>query len=714
MIVKRKFFIPLYIFIFLFIVVLQAQDNPHAEIMNLQGEVILNHDHQLSPAAKGDKLYDGDMVLTKENSFAIVKFSDNGAISKVFSNSTLTINMGQREQSFMKTLTLDVGKIWSEVTTGKGDYYVQTPTSVAAVKGTGFMTDVDAQTGFTTLQVFEGTVEFSNEFGKIEVPAGNQGFSNGIDPPSSQVMENVQAPESLMEPTLPEETKPEPPKQEYQPQEKPEVDLQSVDEPEEETKEDKPKTSKKAILPGALGIGTVTFNGVTYTRIRLMPEIPIWKFKLGLDLDVLIDGEGNIRSEDWDNFNAYLNKIMYLEFANRQDPLYFRLGAFPSVKFGHGLIMRDYTNMLDYPATKQLGAEVAVNTKTFGLGIDVFCPNVDEHNIFAARVKGVPFGATEIPFLNNMEVGMTAVTDFNELGALEDSDNDGYPDTFDDYPNDPHYWADTDGDGWPDPANIDSVGSATIDIDADNNNQLDTNQGWDNLSDYLKNVYKLGKEESVTIIGIDYTLPLINTEFFRLYNYAEMAHIIDYGTGIVFPGFGAKFLIFDASVDYRIFGEDFEPNFFDYLYDNERAIVVGDSVVTKRSTLKGISKSKGWRGQLTSHLFDIVDLTVAYEDIHGKDYDMGKSILGEARLKKTFIPGLGYAYARYSQTQVEKFTTWKSPNAVIEAQIGYEVTSATLLVWDYKVYYVDLNGDGKIRGDDETQETYSFGVQIKL
>ncbi|MBN2017486.1 MAG: FecR domain-containing protein [Candidatus Cloacimonetes bacterium] len=722
MIAKRKYFVLFFIFTFVTMTVLQAQeDMAHAEIMNLQGEVILNHDHQLAPATKGDKLFDGDMLLTKDNSFAIVKFSDNGAISKVFSNSTLTINMSQREQSFMKTLTLDVGKIWSEVTTGEGDYYIQTPTSVAAVKGTGFMTDVDAQTGFTTLQVFEGTVDFSNEFGRISIPAGNQGFSNGIDPPSFQMMENVQPPESLMEVTIPEETKPETPKQpdqpQEQPQQKPDIEVQPVEEPKEEAKADQPKAPRKSILPGTLGIGTVTIDGVTYTRIRLMPEIPIWKFKLGLDFDILIDGDGNIRKKDWDNFNAYLNKIMYLEFANRRDPFYFRLGAFPSVKFGHGLIMRDYTNMLDYPATKQLGAEIAVNTKPFGLGVDVFCPNVDEHNIFAARVKLNPFVTTGIPFLNNLEFGFTGVTDLNELGGLKDNDEDGYPNIFDDYPDNPHYWADTDSDGWPDPANIDSVGSVTIDIDADNNNELDVNQvipGWDNLADYLKSVYKLGKKESVTIIGADYTLPLINSKLFSLYHYSELAHILDYGTGVIFPGFGAKFLIFDATLDYRMFGDDFEPNFFDYLYDNERAMVVGDSVVTKRSTLKGINKSQGWRGQLVSHIFNILDFTVAYEDIHGKDYNMGKSILGEARLKKTFIPGLDYAYARYSQTQVEKFTTWKSPNAVIEAQIGYEVSPVTLLVWDYKVYYIDLNGDGKISGDDETKKTYSFGVQIKI
>ena len=704
------------LFISLFVVVIiNAQEMDHcAEVMKMQGEVILNHNHQLSPAAEGTMLYDGDMILTKENSLAIIKFSDNGAISKVFSNSTLTINVSQRDQTFMKTLTLDVGQIWSEIVSGKGQYTIQTPTSVAAVKGTTFMTKVDAQTGFTFIEVYKGAVKFSNEFGSIEIPAGNRGFSNGIDSPTLQMIESPKPPESLYHMLVPEET-------DIEEQETPQPEQQPV--PEVEIKEDdatpapeKPTTGtkRKTIFPGSIGIGTVTIDGVTYTRIRLMPELAIWKFKIGFDFDVLIDGDGNIRKEDWNNFNAYLNKIMYLEFANRHDPLYFRLGAFPSLKFGHGLIMRDYTNMLNYPGIKQLGAEIAVNTKTYGLGFDVFCPNLDEHNIFAVRVKGRPLQFLDIPILSNMEFGITAVTDQNELGALKDDDGDKYPNEFDDYPDDPQYWADTDGDGWPDPADSTLLGDPNIDIDADNNNEIDTLQTWDDLYQHLKRVYKLGKKESVTIIGADYTLPLIHSKLLQLYNYGEIAHIIDYGTGVIFPGFGAKFFIFDATLDYRMFGKDFQSNFFNYLYDNERAKVDGDSVVTKRSTLKGINSSQGWRGELVSHLFNIIDISVAYEDMTGKDYDIGKSILGEVRLKKMIIPGLAYAFARYSQSQVEKFTTWKAPNAAIEAELGYEVSPATLLVWHYKEYYIDLDGDGNIGSNDETKKTYSFSVQVRF
>ncbi len=478
------------------------------------------------------------------------------------------------------------------------------------------------------------------------------------------------------------------------------------------TNETKKKSSKASIISCA--IGTVTIDGVTYSQIRLMPEFPIWKFRLGFDLDLLIDGDGKIRKEDWDDFDDYLNKVLYLQFATKKDPFYFRLGGFPKVKYGQGLIMKDYTNMLNYPDKKQLGTEIAVNTKFFDLGFDVFCPNVFEHDILAGRVKAKPLEILDIPIIKDIQFGITAVTDLDQLGGLKDSDDDGYPDKFDDYPDDKNWWADTDGDGWSDPRNQNEVGGDStgfVDLDANNDNIIDTGS-INSLN--LKQAFKLGKKEGITILGFDYTIPLLNSKPLKIYHYGEFAQILDYGNGIIFPGFGSRFLIFDLNLEYRIFGKKFEPNYFNYLYDNERAVIVGDSVVTKESLLNNIKSAQGWRGELTIHLFSFIDLSINYEDIHGADYDMGKTIQGQVDLKKYLIPKLSYAYARYSQSKVENIKTWKSPNSIIEAQFGYELSPSSLLVANYKEYYEDINGDHEIKGDDETITSFTFSVKLKF
>lgn len=66
-------------------------------------------------------------------------------------------------------------------------------------------------------------------------------------------------------------------------------------------------------------IGNVLIDGNYYTQFRLQPEIVIWKFGLGLDIDLLIDSNGNVRKEDWDSWDDALSKLYYFRFASRQD-----------------------------------------------------------------------------------------------------------------------------------------------------------------------------------------------------------------------------------------------------------------------------------------------------------------------------------------------------------------------------------------------------------
>ncbi|MEA3475818.1 MAG: FecR family protein [Candidatus Cloacimonadota bacterium] len=707
--VKIHFFIlSLILVIFTAGSIFAQESDPFAMVLKTKGEVILNHKHRLQPAETGTLIFNGDILSTKDNSLAIVNFSDNGAIIKLFSNSTLTIGL-EKDIGIAKKLNLDSGNLWAKVTHNLGSFSVQTPTAVAAVKGTKFLTSVDPQTGHTTVLVFEGTIELGNEFGIVNIPSGNQGFSNGMEPPVIQPLQYNQIPDEIQEEI---EAKIE--IEEKAPQIEEEIEIPEA--PPEQKKIEKTKAEKKSALPFPMscGIGTVNINGKTYSQIRLMPEFSIWKFKLGLDFNLLIDSNGKLRKENWDSFEDYLNKFLYIQFAKKTDPFYCRFGSFPRVKYGQGLIMKDYTNMLNYPDKKQLGTEIAVNTNIYDLGFEAFCPNVYEADIFAARVKGKPLKNLDIPIIKNIQFGVTAATDLNQLGALKDSDGDDYPDKFDDFPDDDEWWADTDGNGWPDPRDSTDIGSPEVDIDANGDNILDANQDTDSLFQSLKKVYKLGKKEGITALGFDYIIPIINNKLFKLYNYGEFAQIIDYGNGFIFPGFGSHFLIFDLNLEYRIFGKEFEPNYFNYLYDNERTIISGDSVVTKESRLDSIKSSQGWRGELTTHLLNIIDLSVAYEDINGDDYNMGKTILGQVNLKRGLIPRLSYAYARYSQTKVKDLTTWKSPNATIETQIGYELSYNTILVANYKEYYEDLNDDGKIKGDDETITSFSFGVQFKF
>lgn len=708
-------YLALYLFISLGVLPpppLSAQTGePFAVVLNVTGETILNHNNELQPVEIGTVILSNDILITGEDGETTVRFSDNSGMIKILPQSTVELELAHTKDGVSKNLELKSGYIWVQVKPGIGSTSVLTSTAVSTVRGTDFLVWANPENGNTTVYVFDGIVELGNDYGIKNITAGNQGFSDGNEIPHMEELDFRELPPDIQDqlkrgmeieqvtftPQLPMGT--------YPTTAGPETPAEAGEKPAETW----------LPFPLTMEIGAVSINNQLYTQIRFMPEIGIWKFGIGLDLNLLIDGDGNIREEDWEDFEDYLNKIYYLRFATKQDPFYFRIGSFPSMRFGYGLIMRDYTNMLSYPDEKQLGVEIAINTNNpFDLAFDIFSPNIYDLDIFAGRITAKPLTGSGVPIIKNLQLGSTVVTDINQLGGLDDQDSDGYPDQYDDFPENENWWADTDGDGWPDPPDSSSIGHPEVDIDANNDNIPDIEQSFDNLN--LKQVPSIGDKESLTILGFDYMLPLVSTKGFQLYHYSEVAHIINHGWGATFPGFGSHFLIFDLNLEYKIFGQDFEPNYFNRIYDNQRAFVDTSNytITTKESRLQDINKAQGWRADLTSHLFNVVDLSIAYEDIKGEDYRFGKSIYGQLSFTKTFIPRLSYASISYSQTQVEKFSEWKTPTAIIEAGLGYTISPATLLIGSYKEYYDDINGDGKIEGKEETISSFTLGVQISL
>jgi hypothetical protein len=92
-------------------------------------------------------------------------------------------------------------------------------------------------------------------------------------------------------------------------------------------------TSTEGVSMGG-SFGTLMVGDHTYTQIRLMPELVIGKVGIGLDVDILIDEDGNWRKEDWDHFDDYLKKVYYVRYGHRGDPFYGRIGGSPATRWG--------------------------------------------------------------------------------------------------------------------------------------------------------------------------------------------------------------------------------------------------------------------------------------------------------------------------------------------------------------------------------------------
>ncbi len=450
--------------------------------------------------------------------------------------------------------------------------------------------------------------------------------------------------------------------------------------------------------------GSITLNDEIYNKVALAPEFSVWKFALGLNIELLFDKDGNIYKDDWDEAEDYADKVLYLRFAQKGDPFYFLFGNINSYTLGNGLIMKNYTNTLLYPDNRKLGAMVGFNVKNWS--VELFSSDVMENDIMATRVGYSPW--------SRLQIGLSAAADLDQYNGIVDQDGDGYPDIYDDYPSDKDYY-DT---YQKSKSKLKEVWTGTDEAFEEYFKKLVASNNHKTVSQ-LKS--KAGSDKAIYEIGADYTVDIYRGRTLFVQHYGEVAQIVDHGYGFVFPGFIAKFFIFDLNVGFRHYADEFTAPYFGTLYDQNRIKLYesGDSVLvkTKEDELKDAKAANGWQGTLTSDIYGIAELVVSYSSMYydddamkDKNYQGFESVF---KLHSGVVPFISTAYVKYSQeNEPNLFSDWQTENTYIEGKIGVEVSSSTAISWTYTERYKDLDGNGKINGSQETISNVSFGVEM--
>ena len=126
----------------------------------------------------GTILSDGDKIRTGPSGFTAIIFIDDKSTLKVKDNSEVVITGKRTAASISKKINMDEGTIRATVKKQNTDFVIQTPTSVASVKGTDFWLLSDPETGDQIIGI-EGIVGLvNNETGQeIDVSEGMSGLS---------------------------------------------------------------------------------------------------------------------------------------------------------------------------------------------------------------------------------------------------------------------------------------------------------------------------------------------------------------------------------------------------------------------------------------------------------------------------------------------------------------------------------------------------------
>jgi hypothetical protein len=128
----------------------------------------------------GTILSDGDRIITGKNGFAALIYIDDKSMVKITGNTEVIIKGTRSTGSISKKVNIDRGTLRAQVNKQrKGEFVVQSSTSVASVKGTDFWLITDPETGDILIGL-DGLVNLTNLASgeSTDVGAGNTGTSS--------------------------------------------------------------------------------------------------------------------------------------------------------------------------------------------------------------------------------------------------------------------------------------------------------------------------------------------------------------------------------------------------------------------------------------------------------------------------------------------------------------------------------------------------------
>lgn len=128
----------------------------------------------------GTILSDGDRIKTGKDGFVVFIYIDDKSMIKVKENTEIMVKGTRTTGSISKQINIDVGTLRAQVNKQrKGDFIVQSPTSVASVKGTDFWMITNPDVGDILIGL-AGLVNLTNLLSgeSMDVGAGMTGTSS--------------------------------------------------------------------------------------------------------------------------------------------------------------------------------------------------------------------------------------------------------------------------------------------------------------------------------------------------------------------------------------------------------------------------------------------------------------------------------------------------------------------------------------------------------
>jgi len=174
----------------------------------------------------------------------------------------------------------------------------------------------------------------------------------------------------------------------------------------------------------SLGRFLVKINDTSspYFKMGLQPQFYSKQVQLKLDLDGFINVDGGDNLNELNDPFDYLDRLVFFQYNSFDKRFLFQFGQINSITFGHGHLVKGYSNILDYPRTRNSGVYFNYRTDKRNITVDGFISSVRDFQ----RGGGI-IGVHTTIFLSDsfpLTVGGSFVRDFNQFAAVSDFGNE--------------------------------------------------------------------------------------------------------------------------------------------------------------------------------------------------------------------------------------------------------------------------------------------------
>ena len=384
-----------------------------------------------------------------------------------------------------------------------------------------------------------------------------------------------------------------------------------------------------------LGIGVEAFEGKSYQKLSLSPDLSIGKFGVGVDVTLhwlLEDGALVVRKEDWvpeeptfsNVLGLYLGKFKYIRYGFKGDPLYAKFGSIEDGTIGNGFLMGNYANTLFLPERRIFGLSFDLDGSLFQfpiVGLETHVGDLSAFDVFGTRLFFRPFINTEIPILKNLQIGASLAAD-----------------------TDPYRYAGEEEIALAEAAGFEPDSAAAL------------------------------------AFGGDFRQPLLSGPAFSLMLFGDLASIKAKSIGGMLGAGGRIVKVITYGAQIRFLGEGFVPVYFNSTYDINRT--------AKYSLIEGDLKSAsfvGWFASLgTSLMEDSLIFNISLDGPFGKVDDNEENYLNYPHLAGLFavkaglLPGFSFDVS-YDKMMLREFRDLASPQgALIKSQLNYHTGPAVI------------------------------------